>query len=89
MYGQQGLFVRLDDYIKTYGPQLRRAMEQYPDLGPLMRATDSGTYQFRGVNDCYHCRVSPGRAYINQRHLDKIGRKSRPPPRNCARRCSR
>ena len=73
VYGAQGIFTTLDDYIQTYAPQMRQAMVDYPDIRPLMTATDGHVYQFRGLNDCYHCHVSAGRAYVNQKYLDQVG----------------
>lgn len=73
LYGSQGVFVALEDYIETFAPEMRRAMEDYPDFRSLITAKDGSLYQFRGINDCYHCRVSPGRALINKKYLEKVG----------------
>ena len=64
LYGSQGVFTPLDDLIETYAPQMRQAMTDYPDLAPLNKGTDGKTYTFAGLNDCYHCAISPGRALI-------------------------
>ena len=73
LYGQQGIFVALDDLIETYAPNMRMMMNDYPSFSPLVKATDGKTYQFAGINDCYHCKSSPGRAWINTDYLDKVG----------------
>lgn len=73
LYGQQGLFVALQDHIETYAPEMRRAMTEYPDWRQLTTSLDGNIYQFRGINDCFHCRVSPGRAFVNQKYLTAIG----------------
>ena len=73
LYGQQGLFQPLDDLIEVYAPETRQAMKDYPDLRPLKASTDGNLYTMLGVNDCYHCRSSNGRAWINQKYLDKVG----------------
>lgn len=75
LYGQQGLFQPLDDLIKVFAPRTREAMKDYPDLRPLKASTDGKLYQMPGVNDCYHCRSSNGRAWISQKYLDKVGGK--------------
>jgi putative aldouronate transport system substrate-binding protein len=75
LYGQQGIFVPLDDYIETYGVEMKEAIKNYPDLKTLNKGTDGKTYTFTGLNDCYHCRVSPGRALINKKFVDKVGGK--------------
>jgi putative aldouronate transport system substrate-binding protein len=73
LYGQQGTFVALDDLIAHYAPETRQAMKDYPDLRPLKASTNGKMYQMPGVNDCFHCRSSPGRAWINKPYLDAIG----------------
>jgi len=72
LYGSQGVFTPLDDLIETYAPQMRQAMTDYPDLRQLNKGTDGKTYTFTGLNDCYHCSISPGRALIYQPWLDKL-----------------
>jgi putative aldouronate transport system substrate-binding protein len=72
LYGQQGLFVSMDDFLPL-APTLRQAMTDYPDLKKVVAATDGKLYTFPGVNDCFHCRSSPGRAWISQSYLDKVG----------------
>ncbi|MFC7623335.1 hypothetical protein [Microlunatus sp. GCM10028923] len=73
LYGQQGLFVALDEYIDVYAPHMRQLRTDYPGHQALTQATDGKVYQFAGINDCYHCASSPGRAWINQRYLDQVG----------------
>jgi putative aldouronate transport system substrate-binding protein len=73
LYGQQGLFQPLDSLIATYAPETRKAMTDYKDLKSLNAGTDGKLYIMPGVNDCYHCRSSPGRAWINKAYLDKVG----------------
>lgn len=73
LYGQQGLFVALDDYIETYAPATRQAMADYPDLRNLKASLDGKLYTMLGVNDCFHCRSSNGRAWISQKYLDAVG----------------
>ncbi len=75
LYGQQGVFVALDDYIETYGVEMKEAIKNYPDLKTLNKGTDGKTYTFTGLNDCYHCRVSPGRALVNKKFVEKVGGK--------------
>ena len=75
LYGQQGVFQPVDDLIATYAPEMRRMEKEYPDFHSLVQATDGKVYQFAGINDCYHCRSSPGRGWINTEYLDKIGAK--------------
>lgn len=73
LYGSQGVFQPLEDLIETYAPALRQVMEDYPEWGAALTATDGHKYQMAVPNDCYHCRVSPSRAFINSRYLEAVG----------------
>lgn len=73
LYGQQGLFQPLDNLIETYAPETRKAMADYPDLKSLKVGTDNKLYTMLGVNDCFHCRSSGGRAWISKPYLEKVG----------------
>lgn len=73
LYGSQGVFQPLENLIETYAPEMRKLMEDYPDWGPAITALDGHKYQMNTPNDCYHCRVSPSRAFINQKYLDAVG----------------
>lgn len=75
LYGQQGLFVALDDLINHYAPRTVSAMKDYPDLKPIRVGTDGKLYQMPGINDCFHCQSSNGRAWINTEYLEKAGMK--------------
>jgi putative aldouronate transport system substrate-binding protein len=72
LYGSQGVFVALDDYLaRTI--ELKRAMSDYPDLATLSKSADGHTYVFPALNDCRQCRAIPGRAWVNRKFLDAVG----------------
>lgn len=73
LYGSQGIFQPLEDLIETYAPELRQVMEDYPSWGADITALDGHKYQMSAPNDCYHCRVSPSRAFINSEYLEAVG----------------
>lgn len=73
LYGKQGVFIALDDYIDTYSPMTKQAMADYPDLRSLRASPDGKLYTMLGVNDCFHCRSSPGRAWVSKSYLEKVG----------------
>ena len=75
LYGRQGIFAPLDDLISRYAPRVREAYDGYPDLKVLAKSTDGKTYAIPGLNDCYHCRVSASRTWINKNFLDTLGAK--------------
>src|SRR5699024_10312914 len=70
LYGSQGVFQPLENLIETYAPEMRQVMADYPDWGASITALDGHKYQISTPNDCYHCRVSPSRAFINAKYLE-------------------
>ncbi|MGD7706092.1 extracellular solute-binding protein [Microlunatus sp. Y2014] len=73
LYGEQGLFVPLDDLIETYAPELRQAFTDYPDLRRDLKSLDGKTYQMKCLSDCFHCKVSGGRAWVHEDYLADVG----------------
>lgn len=73
LYGQQGLFQPLGDLIETYAPEMRAVQERYPELKRELRSLDGKIYQFKSLSECYHCKVSPGRAWVHQDYLAAVG----------------
>lgn len=73
VYGQQGLLVPIDSYLPKYAPRLTQAFKDYPTLPARLKSLDNKSYQFKALSDCYHCKISPGRAWINTKYLDKVG----------------
>lgn len=73
LYGTQNLFVDLTPYLDKYAPNLGQAMKDYPEARKLMVSPDKGIYSFPDFNDCYHCRASNGRTFLNTEWLRKVG----------------
>jgi len=73
VYGQQGVFIPLDDYIQTYAPQTRAAFTDYPDWRALTAASDNKLYQLKTLVDCFHCRISLARAFVNKKYVEAVG----------------
>lgn len=73
LYGQQGLFVAIDDYVQTYAPHTLQSFKDYPDWRPQLVAADHKLYQLKTLADCFHCRVSPARAYVNKKYVEAVG----------------
>jgi len=69
-YGVQGVFVAIDDHVDKYAIELKAAMADAPDLKQLSKGTDGRMYVFPSVNDCRQCKVSPGRAWVNQKFIE-------------------
>ncbi|MEF3310157.1 extracellular solute-binding protein [Paenibacillus sp. GYB004] len=45
-YGGQGVFVKLNDYIDSYAPNLKKLMDKYPDLRKALTMPDGNIYSF-------------------------------------------
>lgn len=45
-YGREGVFVRLDELIDSYAPNLKALMEKYPDLRKALTMPDGHIYSF-------------------------------------------
>ncbi len=73
LYGSQGLFQPLQDHIQTQAPAMQQVLVDYPDLLPYLKSLDGKIYQFKALSDCYHCHVSPSRAWVNRKYLDAVG----------------
>lgn len=71
-YSSQGMFLKLNDLVDKYAPNLQAAMEKRPELRSLIQFPDGGIYALP------HYREDPNtivynKAYINQTWLDKLG----------------
>lgn len=73
-YGQQGIIIPLNDLIEKYGYYTKQVFEQQEQLPAAVTAPDGNIYSLPRINECYHC-MYPGKAWINQDWLDKLGLK--------------
>ena len=73
LYGQQGLFTDVGQYIDGYALNLQQAMKDYPDTRKLVQAPDKKIYSFPNINDCYHCRASNSRTFLNTDWIKQVG----------------
>lgn len=72
VYGQQGIFLPLNDLIEQYGSNVKNAFERYPLAKEVATATDGKIYGLPEINDCFHCSVSQ-KLWIYKPWLDKLG----------------
>ncbi len=72
LYGERGLFLRLNDYIDEYAVNLKAAFEEYPEYESTIAAPDGSIYTMPDVNDCYHCSFDV-KMWVNQVWLDNLG----------------
>lgn len=71
-YGEQGVFLPLNDLIDQYAPNVKKAMEELDYLEQSMTAPDGNIYSIPQVNECFHCSY-PNKYWINKKWLDKLG----------------
>jgi putative aldouronate transport system substrate-binding protein len=74
VYGQQGIFIPLNDLIEKYGPNIKNGFAQYPLAKEVSTAPDGKIYGLPEINDCYHCSMSQ-KLWIYKPWLDKLGLK--------------
>lgn len=70
-YGQEGVFLPLNDLIKEHAPNIQKAMEEIPYLEKGMTAPDGEIYGLPLVNECYHCSIY-GKMWINEEWLKNL-----------------
>ena len=73
-YGQQGVFIPLNDLIEKYAPNVVKAMEDIPYLRQSITAPDGNIYAIPQINECFHCFYAQ-KYWINQKWLDDLGLK--------------
>ena len=71
-YGQQGIFLPLNDLIEEVGVETKRIFEIYPPAKTVSTAPDGNIYALPTVNQCYHCSLA-AKMWIYQPWLDKLG----------------
>ncbi|WP_139275772.1 extracellular solute-binding protein, partial [Mangrovactinospora gilvigrisea] len=72
-YGDQGLFIRLNELIDKYGTQTKGAFRDYPEFRKTMQAPNGSLYSLPYINDCFHCHTMGSRTWLYQPWLDKLG----------------
>lgn len=72
LYGQQGIFIPLNDYIDQYGVNTKKAFEAYPSAIDIITMPDGNIYALPDINDCYHCQMD-NKMWVYQPWLDALG----------------
>jgi putative aldouronate transport system substrate-binding protein len=71
IYGEQGVFVPLNNYIDKYGVEAKRIFERSPVVKESITAPDGNIYSLPQINDCYHCSMSQ-KMWIYKPWLDAL-----------------
>lgn len=75
-YGEQGIFIPLNDLIDKYAPNLKKILEAYPDVKKGLTMPDGKIYSFPRIFDPNFKSVLSGwKLWINQDYLNKLGMK--------------
>ena len=71
-YGEQGIFLALDDYIERQGVNTKEFFQYMPEAEDYLKAMDGKIYGLPAFNECFHCSYSQ-RMLINKKWLDNLG----------------
>lgn len=71
IYGPQGAFVALNDYIEQYGENYKLMLENVAGLEAMMTLSDGNIYSFPSVEKCVHCEGS-NKMWVNKTWLDAL-----------------
>ena len=74
-YGQQGVFVPLNDYIDEYAPNFKKILEEYPSVKQGVTMADGNIYGFPTFYDPNFESLRAGTPWINEEWLKKLGLK--------------
>lgn len=70
-YGKQGVIVPLNDLIDQYAPNIKAALEKYPDFRNMTIAPDGKIWGLPQLIQCYHCSYG-NKMWINTAWLEKL-----------------
>lgn len=75
-YGSQGIFIKLNDLIDQYAPNLKQILDTYPEVRRGLTMPDGNIYSFPMVRDPEFTSVLAGsKFWINQEWLNRLGLK--------------
>ncbi|MFD0693559.1 extracellular solute-binding protein [Paenibacillus sp. GCM10027628] len=70
-YGQQGVFLPLNDLIDKYAPNIKKTLDTYPDYKAMNTAPDGKIYGLGQFAACYHCSF-PNKLWVNSTWMKKL-----------------
>ena len=70
-YGQQGVILPLNDLIDQYAPNIKAALEKYPDLKAFATAPDGTIWGMPQFIECYHCSFA-NKMWVNTKWLKQL-----------------
>ncbi|MFJ7936672.1 extracellular solute-binding protein [Sporosarcina sp. NPDC096371] len=75
-YGEQGVFVPLNDYIDKYAPNFKALLDEYPAVKQGVTMADGNIYGFPAIYDPEFEGLRAGTPWINEEWLNKLGLKA-------------
>lgn len=74
-YGvDEKVLIPLDDLLDKNSVEIKKLMNEHPQIKGVITAVDGHIYGLPSFNDCYHCQYSQ-KMWINTSQLDKLGLK--------------
>ncbi|MDR6553440.1 extracellular solute-binding protein [Paenibacillus qinlingensis] len=73
-YGSQGTFIKLNDLIDKYAPNIKKTFEKMPDVKKGLTMPDGGIYTLPYIDDNPGTRVA-AKIYLNQKWLTALNMK--------------
>lgn len=70
-YGQQGAIIPLNDLINQYAPNIKAALDKYPDFKAMTVAPDGKIWGLPQLIQCYHCSYG-NKMWVNSSWLKKL-----------------
>lgn len=71
IYGPQGAFIALNEYIEKYGENFQLMLDKVEGLEKMMTLTDGNIYSLPSVEKCVHCEGS-NKLWVNKKWLDAL-----------------
>lgn len=71
VYGPQGAFVPLNEYIELYGENFQLMQSKVEGLTELMTMSDGNIYCLPGIEKCVHCEGS-NKMWVNREWLEAL-----------------
>lgn len=73
IYGDQGQFLPLDKLVDEYAPHVVDMFNSFPEMRNQYSSPSGKLYAIPSMNDCFHCKCSDSRVWINSDWLEGIG----------------
>ena len=72
LYGQQGVFLALNEMIEEFGVNTQKVLDQWPLVERNFTLPDGNIYALPDVNECFHCQTMQ-KLWIYEPWLDELG----------------